>query len=526
MAKAKKVEDIADVPKAKATKAKPRAKVTKAEAIVEVPKAKAYDTSRRIARRLSSIPSARWEVNTLIQTYGNTGVSRSRHLCLNNPYASKAKEEFASALIGDGIYPASKLDNKEWRQAIRDLWTEFAENSDADGITDLYGQQTLIANELFEAGEAFVRIRPRRESDGLTIPLQLQVLPAEMLPFEKNETGVAPGNYVHSGIEFNPIGQRVAYHFYKYHPGVNASPSIELSSNFYTRVPASEVLHIYKPIRAGQIRGIPRIISSMVTLAMMDSYDDAELERKRTVALFAAFVKRPKGDDVDHPFGAVLNDTDVGSAVLTTIGREFVMSPGAVIELEPGEDVAFSEPADVGSSYEMFQYRMLIRAAAGIGVPYSDMTGDLKGANYSSIRAGLLSFRRKMKAEQKQIITPQLCKPVFKRFLETATLANNTPWGASELASNMRSMLNVTWVYPAFDWVDPLKDMQAEDLAVQRRYKSRSAVILERGEDPEELDNQIARDKARDEANGFVDEVAEKPAKAGKSKDEETVEQE
>jgi len=495
----------------------------KGDAVANIPIAVSYDSSRRIARRLSSLPNISWEVNTLIQTYGKTGVARSRHLCLNNPYASKAKEEFAAALIGDGIYPASKLTNKTWRQSIRDLWTEFAENSDADGVTDIYGQQATIASELFEAGEVFVRFRPRMEHDGLTIPFQLQIIPAEMLPFEKNEWSISPGNYVQSGIEFSPIGKRVAYHFLKYHPGVNASPMIDLSGNFFTRVPASEVLHIFKPIRAGQVRGIPRIVSSMMTLAMMDLYDDAELERKRTAALFAAFVKRPKGDDVDHPFGAVLNDTQEGSLVSTTLGREFVMSPGAVIELEPGEDVAFSEPADVGASYEMFQYRMLVRAAAGIGIPYTDMTGDLRQANYSSIRAGLVSFRRKIKAEQRQIITPQFCKPVFNRFLETATLAGVTPWTASEFMSNMREIAKVTWVYPAFDWVDPLKDMQAEDLAVQRRYKSRSSVILERGEDPEELDEQILMDKERDKANGFEEpakEVADKSAKDKKQNEE------
>jgi hypothetical protein len=32
-------------------------------------------------------------------------------------------------------------------------------------------------------GRVFIRIRPRRAEDGLTVPLQLQVLPSEMLPW-------------------------------------------------------------------------------------------------------------------------------------------------------------------------------------------------------------------------------------------------------------------------------------------------------------------------------------------------------
>lgn len=62
------------------------------------------------------------------------------------------------------------------------------------------------------AGAVFVRIRPLRVEDGLTVPLQLQMLPSEMLPL--HETGVARnGNAIRQGIEFDRIGRRVAYHF-------------------------------------------------------------------------------------------------------------------------------------------------------------------------------------------------------------------------------------------------------------------------------------------------------------------------
>ena len=49
--------------------------------------------------------------------------------------------------------------------------------------------------------------------------------------------------------------------------------------------------------------------------------------------------------------------------------------------LLPGEDTKFSDPADVGGSYEAFQYRALLACCSAMG-------GDLRQANYSSLREG------------------------------------------------------------------------------------------------------------------------------------------
>ena len=76
----------------------------------------------------------------------------------------------------------------------------------------------MVAREMFVAGECFVRLRPRRAEDHLPVPLQLQLLQSEMLPFEKTETA-SSGNRIRCGIEFDVIGRRVAYHFRRRHPG-------------------------------------------------------------------------------------------------------------------------------------------------------------------------------------------------------------------------------------------------------------------------------------------------------------------
>ena len=98
------------------------------------------------------------------------------------------------------------------------------------------------------------------------------------------------------------------------------------------------------------------------------------------------------------------------------------LEPGTLQILEPGEDIKFSAPADVGSSYAEF-LRMQFRAvAAAMGITYEKLTGDLTQVNYSSIRAGLLEFRRRCEALQHGVIVHQLCRPIWRAWMEQAVL--------------------------------------------------------------------------------------------------------
>jgi capsid protein len=57
-------------------------------------------------------------------------------------------------------------------------------------------------------------------------------------------------------------------------------------------VPANDVLHIYRPLRPWQIRGEPWLSNVLLKLYELDQYDDAELVRKKTAAMFAGFITR------------------------------------------------------------------------------------------------------------------------------------------------------------------------------------------------------------------------------------------
>jgi lambda family phage portal protein len=449
-----------------------------------------YEASR-LNRRLRGWTAERSNINALLTRGGDLLRARARQLCRENPYAANAVEAFVAAAVGTGIKPSSLITDAAMRAQIQAVWLAWTDEADADGLTDFYGLQALVARAMFEGGECFVRFRPRRPEDGLLVPLQLQLLEAELLPLTHNED-LGGGRRIRAGIEFDAIGRRTAYHFLREHPG---DALLGASSVDKTVVPASEVMHVYRPLRPGQIRGQPEITPGMIRLYLLDQYDDAELDRKRVAAMFAGFVTSP-APDPERPLGgeeAVSGDT----AILP-------LEPGMIQVLAEGQDITFSSPSEVGGSYEAFQFRALNAIAAALGLPYHSVTGDVSKANYSSLRASQVEFRRRMDQFQHATLVYQLCRPVWQRWLETAVFAGViTGLGPVRYNRERRELTAAKWIPPKWDWVDPLKDRQAQALAEDRGWTARSDSIEAEGFDPEEVDARILADRQREAEKGL-----------------------
>lgn len=61
--------------------------------------------------------------------------------------------------------------------------------------------------------------------------------------------------------------------------------------------------------------------------------------------------------------------------------------------------------------------------AAGVGLTYEALIGDLGQANYSSARVGLLDFRRRVEMLQINLIEIQLLRPLWHRWWSVREMA-------------------------------------------------------------------------------------------------------
>ena len=240
-------------------------------------------------------------------------------------------------------------------------------------------------------------------------------------------------------------------------------------------MPADRVLHLFERLRPGQVRGVPWFAPVMLKLRDLDAYDEAELVRKKIEACFAAFVT---GVQDEETLGKARTEAD-GSRIET-------FEPGMIEYLEPGRDVKFASPSASGG-YAEYMRLQLHAIAAGVGLTYELLTGDLSQVNYSSIRAGLIEFRRRMEALQWQLLVPGLCQPVWRRFVLAAQAAGKLPDGD----------IGCDWTAPRFEAVDPMKDIQADILAVRAGVMTLKEAIARQGYEPAQVLAEIAADQRR-----------------------------
>lgn len=404
-----------------------------------------------------------------------------------NDWAGRAiPQRWAANLVGTGIIARPKTRDAALKTLLVELWEDWLEVCDADGVLDGYGQQNLIARNWIESGEVFIRLRPRRPEDGLPVPLQLQVLEADMVP--ATDSTAPNGNTILQGIEFNAFGQRVAYHMLRNHPGDGQG-----DTSTTVRVPAEFVLHVYEPNRPGQLRGVSDLAPILARLRGVGDFDDAVLERQKIANLFTAFLEKPPSG-ADQAIDPITGKPVVSDADGTPMAS---MEPGTVQELLPGESMRFSDPPDAGAGYGDFTRQQYQGVAAGTGLPYELMSGDLREVSDRALRVILTEFRRHCQQRQWHILIPQFCRKVRNAWADAAVLAGVLT------AAEAREARRVTWVPQGWAYIHPTQDVQAKKMEIEAGLNSRSRIITERGDDPDEIDAERAADDAREESLGL-----------------------
>lgn len=446
------------------------------------------------ATRASYWNATSQSVNALLAGEGSTLRDRSRNEFRRNPWASRASAARVANLVGDGIRPKPDTDDKDFRREIVDAWKEWIDECDVDGTSSFYGLQTLTARGAFEGGDGLLRFRPRRPGDGLAVPLQLQALEAEMLDHTKNLSLPNGAGVIRAGIEFGPFGRRQAYWLFRDHPGESIRYRADSSS---VRIPADQVVHVFHVLRAGQVRGIPGLATVLALLHEIREVDDAHVMRFKIQNLYATFEQVPSSDADSVLDVETTPDVDEDDIPTTTA------APGQHVLGPPGHEFKFGNPPQGNVDYAEFVKTKLRAVAAGVGVTYEQVSSDLEGVSFSSIRAGLIEFRREMTQIQNNVLIFQMCRPVWRRFVETAVLAGRIVIPAAE-RSRLPQLLRAAWQPPGWEYVEPEKDIRTAVRKIRAGLSSRTIEAAKLGVDVEELDLQIAADKQRADDLGLT----------------------
>ncbi len=439
--------------------------------------------------------------------------NRARDLVRNNPYAARGVQVITNNVIGRGIKTQIKTGNDTRDLQLMRVWRGWADTPacDYEGIHDFSGIQRLAMRAVVESGEVFIRLRrePKRKiigPDGKLVevpPISLQVLESDFVSLNKTLKTGADKNPVLQGVEFDKdTGKRVAYHMFLQHPGSN---DFNFGASIRTvRILASDILHLHRVDRPGQVRGMTWFNAVVLRLRDFDIYEDAQLKRQQCAAMFTAFIHDLEGVD---EFEETKEEVEIGEK----------MEPGLMEVLPPGKSITLSRPPGA-ENYGEYTSVVLHAIASGLGITFFQLTGNLSDINFSAGRLGFLETQRNFDTWRSIIVMGQFINPVFSWFRDALPLA-----GAS--SENIRGVHTP----PKREMIDPTKEVEALKTAVRSGFKSQSDAVRELGKDPDLHFQEISDDnKKLDDLGIVLDTDARKVNKAGtpsnsKSTEEESV---
>lgn len=389
--------------------------------------------------------------------------ARSRALHQNVPYIAQALRSLTANVIGTGIVP--RWTGREGKR-YDELWKEWGPVCDADGRFDIYGMQAAAYRAMKQDGEVLVRLRPRRPTDGLPVPLQLQLLEIDWLDSGKS---IGAGNsQIINGIQYDVLGRVEGYWLFDQHPGELVSFNRGRAQSHF--VPAASIIHLFNPERPGQGRGFPQIAPVIARVRDLQLYEDAELQRKNLETRLSIVASGNVAEMANPP--------SPGEAVDQTAAKAGELGPlasGGITQLPPGLNITAVEPKVAPGYVEYLKFNLHL-IAAGYGVTYEMMTGDVGDTTFSSARVRGLDFRREAEVEQWVLFIPKFCDRVCRAFAD-----------AAELAGLVKADYKVEHSTPKWDYVNPEQDVKADLSEIAGGLSTFSEKLRKRGYKPDQV---------------------------------------
>ncbi|ECH4795492.1 phage portal protein [Salmonella enterica] len=419
-------------------------------------------------------------INSAIKGSAQRLYNQGRTLALNTSIGARYAQHVVDQVVGTGLSPKTfimkggkldtetntMLENAFWR------WAGSQKRFSRNGKLNFLELLKMCEKERVMGGEAFVVLHDEGRD------LQVSVLGADKCDWTDCRK-LDNGNTVYQGIEYDSETIRpVAYWFRRY----------DLFTQTFTgekyRVDAEKVLHYYIPATAEALRGVTDFLPVIKDIAHMDAFRETVIVGKRVVASSMAFIVSDKDNAPEFDVGE-----DETNYVPPTMVTDF--EPGTIQQLEPGQDIKTIQSSQGGDDFDKFNEAMLTAISMGLSSYKTALTGDTSNVNYSAARFGALMERNRFKGNQDRLIDI-VVMPLFEAFLNHAVLHSLVNIRMTQIDN---IILNTTVIRPKYESVDPIKDINAEVMLIEKGLKSRSAVIMERGEDPVQVFKEIEAEK-------------------------------
>lgn len=422
----------------------------------------------------------------------------------NSGWISGVVDQMTSLMIGDGLTPNFKPNMTAfgWDQKTTAEWARVVERRfgyysgkaysiDAGGRYALGQIQAAVVRQWFGTGEALAEI-PMFARAGVSSLTKLRLLPSHWLSQQTREF-----ERLNHGVFIDGHGAPAGYLF-EITRNLETTEVRKAARDAYGR---PLVVHVFDG-QAGQVRGITPMAPVLRVLRDFDQLSNATLTAAMINAIFAATIESDYptsevldalkdqdeqdgyGADEDSRFDAFMGQkVDWHNNVNIDLGRH-----GKIAHLMPGEKLNFNASETPNANYEAFANFLLREIARCAGALFEDLTGDFRGATYSSIRMGIAKQWPLLLYRRKYIPTP-ISQAIFDAWLEEEIDSGRVdlPGGINAFVANRDAICNCDWRGPAKPVADEVKAANAHQIYRNMGVVTDEMICSDLGVDHEDI---------------------------------------
>ena len=427
-------------------------------------------------------------VNVDIRSVQRQLVRRSRWLQRNIPVANGILRHIASrvAPVDAGLRPVVKRKDgtlhKEVNRLLLKEYTSWLQNCDISGRLGgpkLYNLTSILR---CRDGEVFIRFLEGGDLDhNGAIPLSISLINTDACPIHFTDAS----KNIHQGIEVNdylkPINylfRRKADNIYGNNHHLSGRPE---SIKDYVIVPSKDIIHYSNMIDVNELRGVPIFHSVIKKLLDIDDYE-AYIQTAAKLSSAIMFQIIRDSSYIRPTTSPIMRSQESGDR------RYKQWAPGIFYDkLEPGEMVKPIETSSqpITGAEAMFDH-ILKMVSIGASVPSTVTTKKYDGS-YTAQRMQMIDDKM-LSSFNSSDYSETVIRRLYNRWLECKIVYD----GVSFLSGvDTNTIYDIAFKPPRVPYIDTQKEMTAYKIARELGITSRTGIISNNNEDPNDVFEEI-----------------------------------
>ncbi|WP_302327624.1 phage portal protein [Enterocloster lavalensis] len=420
--------------------------------------------------------------------YGRDVVrARARDLERNSDIMGAVIGAYKRNVFGRGYRLRASSGDEKLNTRIEELWEIWCKkkNCDVTGTQSFNAMMRMaVRRKKIDGGIILLK----RYTAGGLVPFKLQAIEVD----ELDTNSMRPhkkGNRVVGGIEYNPYNRPVGYWIKQY-----SIDGMDITDP--TFIEEKEVIFFFTKNRPSQIREMSDMTPTITRIRDANEFMRAVSVKERILSCLAVFITRKLPEAGKSP-GRGITAGVSGESNERYQGK--TLTPGMIQYLNQGDEAQVVNPSGQATDATAYTKQEIRLVGAGQGLSYETVSRDMSESNYSSARQGMIEDDLTYEEDKEQLM--EVMDEIYETFVISLVLSGKI--AVPDFWDKKDGYLAHKWIQAPKRWIDPLKEANANKIALNTGQKTWASLAAENGRDWKEQIDEMAEILAYGDSKGI-----------------------